>query len=79
MAPEVSAQPFPISAPDAEASPVLRSHDGGMSEAPAFLQPAAGEDGEARKARPRRRRAPRSFEAPEGGEAPASMAEPEDA
>ncbi len=71
---EVSAQPFPVSAPEAEASPVLRSQDGGMSEAPAFLQPA-GDDAEARKPRARRRRAPRSFEAPVDGEAPVAEAE----
>ena len=67
--------PFPPSAPNAEASPVLRSEDGAMSEAPAFLQPAAAEDGEVRKPRTRRRRAPRSFEGPEGGEAPLPEAE----
>ncbi len=75
--PETSPQPFPVSAPDTEASPVLRSEDGGMSEAPAFLQPASSDDGEARKPRARRRRAPRSFEAPDGGDA--SVAEAEDA
>jgi len=60
-------------------SPILRSQDGGVSEAPAFLQarpetrpetrpePTA-EEGEARP-RPRRRRAPRTFEAAGGDEA----------
>ncbi len=59
-------------------SPILRSQDGGVSEAPAFLQArpetrqetrpeAAAEEGEVRP-RPRRRRAPRSFEAAGGDE-----------
>ncbi|WP_174300388.1 DUF4167 domain-containing protein [Caulobacter sp. S45] len=77
-APEVSAQPFAAAA-EPETSPVLRSQDGGMSEAPAFLQPVSGEEGEARKPRPRRRRTPRSFEAPGDGETPASVSEAEDA
>ncbi len=74
MAPLAAAQPFPTSTPDADASPVLRSEDGAMSEAPAFLQAAGGEDGEARKPRARRRRAPRSFDPSEGsdGDAPAA-------
>lgn len=57
---------------------VLRSEDGAMSHAPAFLQvrpeprvEAAGEEGETR--RPRRRRPPRSFEA--GETAPAEADE----
>ena len=60
-----------------EGSPVLRSQDGGVSHAPAFLQarepraeaprPEAEDEGEKRP-RARRRRAPRSFE---GGEASA--------
>ena len=54
----------------------LRSQDGSLSPAPAFLQArtdappravvaAEAEDGEAKK--PRRRRAPRTFEGGEGG------------
>lgn len=61
---------------EAEEGPRLRSQDGSVSHAPAFLQArpeqrpeAAAEEGETR--RPRRRRAPRSFEGGEG-EAPAS-------
>ena len=62
--------------PDAAPSPVLRSHDGGVSEAPAFLQsrpaaaaaPEPAADGEVRP-KVRRRRAPRSFDAGEGGDA----------
>ena len=63
--------------PDATPSPVLRSHDGGVSEAPAFLQsrPAAAipapdsvADAEPRP-KARRRRAPRSFEAGDGADA----------
>jgi len=44
--------------PEADASPMLRSQDGGMSEAPAFLQAAATLDdgGEVRRPRTRRRR-----------------------
>jgi len=67
-------------AAEAPGSPVLRSHDGDMSHAPAFLQArpesradAGAEEGEA-KPRARRRRAPRSFEpggGEEGGGAPA--------
>ena len=59
--------------PEQSSSPVLRSHDGGVSEAPAFLQTRAAEpkpveataDGEPRP-KVRRRRAPRSFDAAEG-------------
>ena len=64
--PAALASTFPLSTPEADSSPVLRSEDGGMSEAPAFLQPAAGEDAELRKPRARRRRAPRSFEPSDG-------------
>ena len=65
--PLMTADAFPVSTGEAEMSPVLRSEDGGMSEAPAFLQQGAGEDGEQRKPRARRRRAaPRSFEVGEG-------------
>jgi hypothetical protein len=67
------------------ASPMLRSHDGGVSHAPAFLQPRAEtprpeatDDAEPRP-RARRRRTPRSFEgsdAPvEGGGAPVGASE----
>jgi Domain of unknown function (DUF4167) len=75
--PESAPLVAPMSA-DAEDGPRLRSQDGTVSHAPAFLQArpetprpveAAAEEGEARK--PRRRRAPRSFEGGEG-EAPAS-------
>jgi hypothetical protein len=70
----------PESAPlvaEVEDGPRLRSQDGSVSHAPAFLQArpetprpeAAAEEGEVRK--PRRRRAPRSFEGGEG-EAPPS-------
>jgi hypothetical protein len=71
----------PLTALDAEqsSSPVLRSQDGGTSQAPAFLQariepkPEASDDAEPRP-RARRRRAPRSFEgaAAEPVEAPPS-------
>ena len=67
--------------PEAEpsSSPILRSQDGGTSQAPAFLQApraeskpeAASEDGESRP-RARRRRAPRTFEGPAEGEASAA-------
>ena len=66
----------------AAGSPVLRSHDGAVSHAPAFLksqpraEPAAAEP-EAAAPKPRKRRAPR---ATEGGEAsPAVIAPSEDA
>ena len=78
---EPQAMPLPGAA-DA-ASPMLRSHDGEVSHAPAFLAPRAearpaaaeaGEDPAGEAARPRRRRrTPRSFEAGEG-EAPAGPA-----
>jgi hypothetical protein len=62
-------------------SPILRSQDGGVSEAPAFLQarpeprPAAvAEEGDAQP-RPRKRRAPRSFEATGGEESTPKAAE----
>jgi hypothetical protein len=78
VSPEATSFPA-AEAPEADSSPVLRSQDGGVSEAPAFLQGApAAEEGE-RRPRPRRRRAPRSFEGGEGGDAPAPAAEPEDA
>lgn len=78
----VEPQATPLTAPPepAPSSPMLRSEDGGVSHAPAFLQPRAetkpaaeppADEAEARPARTRRRRAPRSFEAAEG-EGPAS-------
>jgi hypothetical protein len=69
-------------APEAEqsASPILRSQDGGVSQAPAFLQArteprpdSGGEEGEARP-RARRRRAPRSFDGATGEAGGASPA-----
>jgi len=72
---EPQATPLTPEPVEAASSPVLRSHDGGVSEAPAFLQsrPAAvaaepAADGEARP-KVRRRRAPRSFDAGEGADA----------
>jgi len=74
---EPEATPLTAAAPVEEPGGHLRSQDGSLSPAPAFLQarteprapePAASEDGEVRK--PRRRRAPRTFEGTEG-EAPA--------
>ncbi len=49
---------MPVAYLETEASPMLRSQDGGMSEAPAFLQSAAtlDESGEVRRPRTRRRR-----------------------
>jgi hypothetical protein len=55
-----------------EGSALLRSEDGGVSQAPAFLQAAAapaGEEGEPRR-RTRTRRRPRSFEGEVGGGEP---------
>lgn len=54
-----------------ETSSVLRSHDGEVSEAPAFLQSAqmVDEGGEARRPRTRRRR-PRALPGEEGADAP---------
>ncbi len=85
----VEPQASPLAPPSEPAapSPMLRSEDGGVSHAPAFLQPRAepkpaeakavaaapAEDTEARPARaPRRRRAPRNFEA--ASDAPAAPA-----
>jgi hypothetical protein len=64
-----------VAAPE-DGSTVLRSEDGGVSHAPAFLQAAvpaaaAAEEGE-RRPRTRARRRPRSFEPGEGGDAPAT-------
>jgi hypothetical protein len=80
---EPQASPLTAEAEPAS-SPMLRSEDGGISEAPAFLQarpeakpesaPVAGEEEEARP-RPRRRRAPRTFEAPTGEESTPATAE----
>jgi hypothetical protein len=88
---ERNSDPLPVIEPQASpltseaetsGSPILRSHDGGVSHAPAFLQArpervpapeAVAEDGEA-KPKARRRRAPRTFEGAageEGGAAPA--------
>jgi len=60
---------------ETDASPMLRSQDGGMSEAPAFLQAAALDEGaEVRRPRTRRRR-PKALD--EGGDdaAPAPAVE----
>jgi hypothetical protein len=81
----VEPQASPLTAESEPASsPILRSQDGGVSEAPAFLQArpeakpdpvvAAGEEEEARP-RPRRRRAPRTFEAPAGEESTPAASE----
>jgi hypothetical protein len=57
-------------------SPILRSQDGGISQAPAFLQargtpaPEADNDGDARP-KPRRKRAPRGLD----GDNPAPTAD----
>ncbi len=62
---------------DQPGSPILRSQDGGVSQAPAFLQarstptPEADNEGEARP-KPRRRRSPRSTDG--DGDKPASTA-----
>jgi hypothetical protein len=65
-----SAPLMPTAFVEAEASPMLRSHDGGMSEAPAFLQSATGldESGEARRPRTRRRR-PKALDEGSGDDA----------
>lgn len=76
----------PLTAPEAEqpSSPILRSQDGGVSQAPAFLQaraeprPEASEGSEPRQRA--RRRAPRSFEVDAGRSREGSDADaPEDA
>ena len=73
--PETTPLPFtPAPKAEPEAAPVLRSQDGGVSEAPAFLQaPTAAEDGEVRKPRVRRRR-PKALDG-EDGEAVSPVAE----
>lgn len=75
----VEPEAAPLVAAEVEEGPRLRSQDGSVSHAPAFLQarperpePAAAEEGETR--RPRRRKAPRSFEGGDG-ETPAPEAE----
>jgi len=72
---EAPRDPMPVVEP--EGSSVLRSQDGGVSQAPAFLQaPAApAEEGEGRRPRTRSRRRPRSFEAGEGEAAPEGVSE----
>jgi hypothetical protein len=79
---EPNAAPLPTAAPVREPEPqgeVLRSEDGGVSHAPAFLQARAEPRAEASEEpagearRPRRRRAPRTFEA--GDTAPAEADE----
>jgi hypothetical protein len=80
--PEAAPLPFaPAAKAEPEPSPVLRSQDGGVSQAPAFLQAPslsaaeAGEDGEVRKPRVRRRR-PKALEgADDSGDSPLSVAE----
>jgi Domain of unknown function (DUF4167) len=77
----VEPQAAPLPAPaDQPGSPILRSQDGGISQAPAFLQARAEPwtseppaDAEARP-RARRRRAPRASEG-EGGDPSASQAD----
>ncbi len=81
--PLTAAAPAPAYEAPEPSHGVLRSEDGGVSQAPAFLQPRASEprpaDADAEEAagearRPRRRRAPRTFEASEGA-APAEVDE----
>jgi hypothetical protein len=74
---EPQASPL-VSSGDQVGSPILRSQDGGVSHAPAFLQarstpaPEADNDGETRP-KARRRRAPRGLDGE--GEGPASPAD----
>ncbi len=80
--PETSPLPFaPAARTEPDISPVLRSQDGGVSQAPAFLQAPSsstaetGEDGEVRKPRVRRRR-PKALEgAEDGGDPSVSVGE----
>ena len=70
---EPQATPLTTAEPTEQAR-MLRSQDGGLSEAPAFLQPReprpeAAAD-ETSKARPKRRRAPTSFKEEGGTTAP---------
>jgi len=69
-----SAPLMPAAFVEADASPMLRSQDGGVSEAPAFLQSTVSldESGEVRRPRTRRRR-PKALD--EGDEAPAPAVE----
>ncbi len=69
-----SAPLMPVAFVEADASPMLRSQDGGMSEAPAFLQSTVSldESGEVRRPRTRRRR-PKALD--EGDDAPAPAVE----
>jgi hypothetical protein len=64
---------MPTAYAEAEASPVLRSQDGGVSEAPAFLQSTVGldETGEIRRPRTRRRRPKALDEGDDAAPAPA--------
>ena len=79
---EPRATPLTPEAEPSAASPVLRSHDGAVSHAPAFLQqqpraePAA-EAVEAAAPKPRKRRAPRAAEAADA--TPAAIVPSEDA
>jgi len=73
--------PAPAYEPPEPTHGVLRSEDGGVSHAPAFLQqraaeprPADADEPVAEARRPRRRRAPRTFDAAEGA-APAESDE----
>jgi hypothetical protein len=78
----VEPQASPLtSAAEPSSSPILRSQDGGVSEAPAFLQArpelkpeAVADAGEARP-KPRRRRAPRDAETTGGEETAPTAAE----
>jgi hypothetical protein len=68
-----SAPLMPAKFVEVDASPMLRSQDGGVSEAPAFLQSAVGLDdsGEARRPRTRRRRPKALDEGDDAAPAPA--------
>jgi hypothetical protein len=68
-----SAPLMPAASVEAEASPMLRSQDGGVSEAPAFLQSAVAldESGEVRRPRTRRRRPKALDEGDDAAPAPA--------
>jgi len=61
---------------ESDASPMLRSQDGGVSEAPAFLQSTVSldESGETRRPRTRRRR-PKALDEGDDGAAPAAAVE----
>jgi hypothetical protein len=68
-----SAPLMPVAFVEADASPMLRSQDGGVSEAPAFLQSTVSldESGEARRPRTRRRRPKALDEGDDAAPAPA--------